>query len=674
MSLSAERIAELNDLLWALCESDITPAQAARLETLVHEDPKCRRFYVRYMQLHAGLYWDRAGRCLTDNITAECFTAVKPAKPSQGRVARLTMRRNRRWVLFAAAAVLLLLATLVALVPHDSQRPPGEPSASEPEIDVQEFVAKITGTNDCVWEETDQDSPVAIGSYLDVGQRLRLKEGKVEIVFHVGAQVLLQGPAILDIESSRRAFLHAGKLTASVPEQARGFVIQTPSARVIDLGTQFGVDADDAGATDVYVFRGVVELLPGAGGVGGKKELLEAGQAKRVTVGGRSEPQPLLGPADFATALWDDLSLATVRPDQAGLGGDLRVDFEGTDGRIDQSQWYISGGVNTTRLRDNRSSEGQWGLSSEGTRGFPDVALNVKATGIDGNTSLAWGPFFTLNDPLPAGAKILLDIAGSGSPWSENIFSGPAGVALWDVATRDFARDASSNVIFVRASQNRFDLQPAEIPLEGLAGRSLGLVLVDRRSDGWGWVAVDNVRSTPGALRVHANLHHRVQIINDFDDANSLESWDGDLGSFQLGKTGQSGHTQGHINHRVRAGEEFPLGRGYLSSNTAQQGVESQGVIRSPAFTLDGDVIEFSLAGTGGHLVSLELVSSEPGQPESVIASSSISVPDLTWKYWPIYPDWVGQKAYVRLVDKSPRGYVEVDAIRMVDFDVDVSQ
>jgi len=47
---------------------------------------------------------------------------------------------------------------------------------------------------------------------------------------------------------------------AFVPEQAVGFVVDTPLGRVRDLGTEFGVAVDGPEMVDVVVFTGLVEV------------------------------------------------------------------------------------------------------------------------------------------------------------------------------------------------------------------------------------------------------------------------------------------------------------------------------------------------------------------------------------------------------------------------------
>ena len=54
--------------------------------------------------------------------------------------------------------------------------------------------------------------------------------------------------------------LNRGELAARVSKQARGFTIDTPSASIVDLGTEFGVAVEADRATQVEVFEGIVQL------------------------------------------------------------------------------------------------------------------------------------------------------------------------------------------------------------------------------------------------------------------------------------------------------------------------------------------------------------------------------------------------------------------------------
>lgn len=84
-----------------------------------------------------------------------------------------------------------------------------------------------------------------------------LDAGVMQVVYDNGAQVLLQAPARFELTSNQLLRLRSGRLTARVPETAIGFTVETPTADVVDLGTEFGVNAGE-NASEVHVFEGEV--------------------------------------------------------------------------------------------------------------------------------------------------------------------------------------------------------------------------------------------------------------------------------------------------------------------------------------------------------------------------------------------------------------------------------
>ena len=119
------------------------------------------------------------------------------------------------------------------------------------------LVGQITATADCRWADA-REAPPAV----PLGRKYELASGLVEIRYDTGAKVILQGPCTYEVESARGGYLSLGKLTARVerpevrgqgseqsplPLSPSAFVVRTPTATVIDLGTEFGVEVDRAG-------------------------------------------------------------------------------------------------------------------------------------------------------------------------------------------------------------------------------------------------------------------------------------------------------------------------------------------------------------------------------------------------------------------------------------------
>jgi hypothetical protein len=345
------------------------------------------------------------------------------------------------------------------------------------------------------------------------------------------------------------------------------------------------------------------------------------------------------------------------------------IAFEGTAGVLDPQRWYVSGAMNTTHLRGaGRQGEGSWALSTTGDGSDPDFLPNVQGSAIDANTSVAWGPFFTLKDELSPGAQITLQIAGGSKPWSDSPNNGPTGLALWDLAANDFARNRTGKVIYAACRTNGFDFERRSLSLAGFAGKRLGLVVVDRAAQSWAWTSVDNITLPHDSFTYSDKRHHLVTIVNDFDDAKSLDKWTGDVDSFQLGGTEPDNRTPLSINQNVSVlAPGFPEDTGYLSSHSRTQGNEATGTLKSPTFALQGDLLEFFLAGTGGAGARFELVA-EDGK---VLATVHPAVTRFTYHFWRIEKPWRGTNAYVRLVDNSTTGYIGVDAVRVLQFDID---
>lgn len=82
-----------------------------------------------------------------------------------------------------------------------------------------------------------------------------LAEGFAEFTFPNGAQVAVEGPATFRLESDHSIRLYSGRLTTRVPSSAVGFSVDVPSASVVDLGTQIGVDVSDQNS-HVEIFEG----------------------------------------------------------------------------------------------------------------------------------------------------------------------------------------------------------------------------------------------------------------------------------------------------------------------------------------------------------------------------------------------------------------------------------
>jgi ferric-dicitrate binding protein FerR (iron transport regulator)/predicted transcriptional regulator len=118
-------------------------------------------------------------------------------------------------------------------------------------------VAQLTQATGCQWD-TSLANP-QVGALLNNGQQLQLIKGKALITLVGGAQVFLEAPTSVRLDSVNQVHLDHGQLAAKVPTPAKGFTVSTSLAQFVDWGTMFTLKLDDK-AFDLYVFEGLVEV------------------------------------------------------------------------------------------------------------------------------------------------------------------------------------------------------------------------------------------------------------------------------------------------------------------------------------------------------------------------------------------------------------------------------
>ncbi|MDD3587797.1 MAG: FecR domain-containing protein [Thermoguttaceae bacterium] len=125
-------------------------------------------------------------------------------------------------------------------------------------LDNGKMVAKVVDTVDAVWDE--ETFPFRRGQ--ETGpNRLFLKSGMVKLRFIDETELILKGPGEYTVNNARDVFCSRGSLSVRVNRPESGFGITTPSANVIDRGTEFFVDVEND-TTKIGVVTGRVDLIP----------------------------------------------------------------------------------------------------------------------------------------------------------------------------------------------------------------------------------------------------------------------------------------------------------------------------------------------------------------------------------------------------------------------------
>lgn len=282
------RRAELNRLISEYCDGQLSSDSQARLKDLLASSREaCDRFV---LALNVTALVERFSGETGSGSGVSAVTTISPAVRT-GFFGRLTGAAG----LFSnpsIAATLLLAASLYGtfglmvwqMSKYTYESPTGLAVVSDDSTHQGESrVGRLMWVDQCIWQ-AGENAPRP-GEVLSAG-KLSIVAGAAEIRLENGVRIRLQGPCQFDARSTDNGYLAAGKLLVEVPAGAVGYAIETPTARVVDLGTEFGVEVFEHGVTDVHVLRGCVETTQlAAGGAlpsGNKAIRIEAGSAIRV--------------------------------------------------------------------------------------------------------------------------------------------------------------------------------------------------------------------------------------------------------------------------------------------------------------------------------------------------------------------------------------------------------
>lgn len=276
---------ELDQLIGNLLDGEIDEAKRQRLNALLREE-QGRQRYLDLTKMHYCLAIRASATDQTEQ-TALAYSKVHdrlaPAprfEPAASEVldnsVRLSVLAKWRWASIAAAAVVVVLGGL-AVISKRSDDPLVAPVAKgEKPIEVASFKEPVQVPSDDFSAETGSEAFAArivsmsndadwdLGSgaadfllRLRVGDELRLKQGVAKLEFASDATAVLFGPARMKITGRGEVLLIDGRLTGR--SESGDFVVNTPSARVVDIGTAFGVVVK-ADETNVVVFEGEVDV------------------------------------------------------------------------------------------------------------------------------------------------------------------------------------------------------------------------------------------------------------------------------------------------------------------------------------------------------------------------------------------------------------------------------
>ena len=292
-----------------------------RLETLLRDDRDAVRFYVEQCQLHSMLAWEHGTLAPSPFVDSESVSRPSSAWRRLGIVSATmaVLAASVLIVFFAGGGVGILRdpstlqsASSETTVPPRSEASatptvrddsgngsidPDSPSTSEgfalptvawgsrpPVATIGRMAGAVLRIDEST-RRAEGAAELVAGDSLPVG-RYRLSEGLMSMHFHCGVDVIVQAPAHFVIGDEMRMLLDRGSIAATVRAGGEGFTVMTPSARVLDYGTEFAVEVAEDRDSEVHVFDGRVDVQPLNAPLGNGTVRLRSDQATRVGASG----------------------------------------------------------------------------------------------------------------------------------------------------------------------------------------------------------------------------------------------------------------------------------------------------------------------------------------------------------------------------------------------------
>lgn len=229
----------LDDQIQAYLDGTASEADMQAVAAALRADRSAAELLARHTLLRELLHDCYAGDYLLPASPLRATTGAETTRPvGRGRLLWLTGAIGLCVLLVAAGAVWRLASR------------PGTPLALTVAV-----VADVSPT--VRWQEADRAAP-ARGMSLPAGP-LAIASGRLSLLLASGVGLTLHGPARFELRNDMHVVLHTGTLNATVPEPARGFLVEALGLRVVDLGTEFEVRAPPSGQPEVAVLRGAVE-------------------------------------------------------------------------------------------------------------------------------------------------------------------------------------------------------------------------------------------------------------------------------------------------------------------------------------------------------------------------------------------------------------------------------
>ncbi|QGJ68849.1 Iron dicitrate transport regulator FecR [Planctomycetales bacterium 10988] len=254
-------------LIYQLIDGAISPEDFDRLQDAMEADEEVRQEYLLAVHLNESLQeiaeteWDSAAN-------VEEFpgghSSISITKNENKPAHLLSSPANWQVPQWSLAAMILFLVGGIAYWFGQQNAEPSLLSVMDQETEqgVEPLISGHASLRRSLALRWTAGTPsYREGDVLQAG-KLQFEAGVAEIDLFCGATLIVEGPAHLVLESDWSVQVIEGRLRASVPPAARGFVIKAVGSEIVDLGTEFALEVGEEDAR-LEVVDGEVELRGG---------------------------------------------------------------------------------------------------------------------------------------------------------------------------------------------------------------------------------------------------------------------------------------------------------------------------------------------------------------------------------------------------------------------------
>lgn len=291
---------DLLRLLAAWLDGDATERECAELLALLDSNPNLRRELAAQISMMGALsavadpeprWQELFGDLGEEDSGLENFEEHAMARIRREAEARPGHGKILRFLALGAAVAALVLVSL-----HFAENPPArKPTVVSDEVrGISPVVAVVTGSEGLA----PLDKTMEDGTFLPPGS-IEQEQGWLGIQTLTGVSITLTAPFKVNLVTPERVYIDRGQARVHVPEGAEGFVMESRSFEVLDLGTEFATHVNEDGTGSCRVFEGKadVSFLDGLRQSSATRRV-SAGESVKITP---SERQMTPSPEDAGT-------------------------------------------------------------------------------------------------------------------------------------------------------------------------------------------------------------------------------------------------------------------------------------------------------------------------------------------------------------------------------------